>query len=318
MEYKDYYDILGVKRDTPQDEIKRTYRKLARKYHPDISKEPDAEKHFKEIGEAYEVLKDPEKRAAYDQLGANWQAGQDFRPPPDWNTGFEFHGGGFTQADAGEFSDFFESLFGREGFAGFQRQGGGAAFSARGRDSHSKILIDLEEAYRGGERKVNLKSTELGADGRPAIKERSLNIRIPKGICPGQQIRLAKQGSAGMGKGEAGDLYLEVAFNPHSMYTVEGKDVYLTLPIAPWEAALGARIEVPTPAGAVGLKIPANASSGTKLRLKGKGVPTKEPGDFFVVLQIALPKADTAEAQNAYRAFEKSFHFNPRSHLQGF
>lgn len=318
MEYKDYYQILGVKRDAPQDEIKRAYRKLARKYHPDINKETDAEAHFKEVGEAYEVLKDPEKRAAYDQLGSNWQAGQDFRPPPDMNTGFEFHGGGFTQADSAEFSDFFESLFGRSGFGGFSRHREGGAFSAKGQDSRSHILVDLEDTYHGGTRKVTLKSTDLTPEGRPFLKERSLNVRIPKGICPGQHIRLAKQGSPGIGQGEAGDLYLEVGIRPHPIYSVEGKDVYLTLPVAPWEAALGARIEVPTPTGPVGMKIPANSSGGTKLRLKGRGIPAKQPGDFYVVLQVALPKADSEEARNAYKSFETHFDFNPRSHLKGF
>lgn len=315
MEFKDYYKIMGVKRDASQDEIKRAYRKLARKYHPDVSKEADAEARFKEVGEAYEVLKDPEKRAAYDQLGANWKAGQDFRPPPDWDQGFEFHGGGFTGADAEQFSDFFESLFGRGGLGGGYTRQARREFHARGEDTYAKVLIDLQDAYQGATRTLTLKHTELGVDGRPQLKERSLNVRIPKGVRQGQHIRLAKQGGAGIGKGEAGDLYLEVAFRPHPYYKVEGKDVYLDLPVAPWEAALGATVKVPTPTGPVDLKVPANSSAGRKLRLKGRGIPAKAPGDLYVVLQIALPKADNDAVKKAYRAFEKATEFNPRAHL---
>ena len=315
MKFKDYYELMGVSRDASQDEIKRAYRKLARKYHPDVSKASDAEERFKEVGEAYEVLKDPEKRAAYDQLGANWKNGQDFNPPPDWDQGFEFHGGGFTGADAEQFSDFFESLYGRgaytQGFGGrTQRE-----FHARGEDAHAKIFIDLEDAYQGSKRSISLKHTEVGTDGRPHLKERTLNVRIPKGIRQRQHIRLSKQGSPGIGKGEAGDLYLEVEFNPHSLYHVEGSDVYLDLPVAPWEAALGATVKVPTPTGSVDLKIPENSSAGRKLRLKGKGIPAKQPGDFYVVLKIDLPPADTEKAKEAYRNFEKAFPYNPRKHL---
>jgi curved DNA-binding protein len=208
MRYKDYYAVMGVERDATQDEIKRSYRKLARKYHPDVSSEPDAEARFKEVGEAYEVLKDPEKRAAYDQLGADWKAGQDFRPPPDWNEGFEFHGGGFTGAGAEQFSDFFDSLFGRgapnAGFTGSTRR----TFHARGEDTYAKVLIDIEDAYSGKTRAVTLEHTEVGQDGRPAVKTRTLNVRIPKGVRQGQHIRLAGQGSPGMGGGKPGDLYL--------------------------------------------------------------------------------------------------------------
>ncbi len=316
MEFKDYYEIMGVKKDATQDEIKRAYRKLARKYHPDVSKEPDAEKRFKEVGEAYEVLKDPEKRAAYDQLGANYKAGEDFRPPPGWDQGFEFHGGDFTGADASGFSDFFEQLFG-QGFSygGRGSAQGGREFHARGNDTHAKILIDLEDAYHGANKTMTLKHTELDPDGRPQIKERTLNVRIPKGVRQGQHLRLAKQGGSGIGQGEAGDLFLEIEFKPHPLYKVEGKDVYLDLPLAPWEAALGAKIKVPTPTGPVDLKIPPGSKAGKKLRLKGKGIPGKPPGDFYVVLQIALPPADTEAAKQAYREFEKAVPFNPRAHL---
>lgn len=315
MEFKDYYEIMGVNRDATQDEIKRAYRKLARKYHPDVSKEVDAEARFKEVGEAYEVLKDPEKRAAYDQIGANWKAGQEFRPPPDWDQGFEFRGGDFTGADAEQFSDFFESLFGRGGSTrGFgehtQRE-----FSARGDDTHARVLIDLEDAYRGATRTLTLKHTELEADGRSRLQERTLNVRIPQGVRQGQHIRLAKQGGAGVGRGESGDLYLEIEFRPHPFYKVEGRDVYLNLPVAPWEVALGASVKVPTPTGPVDMKIPANSEDGRKLRLKGRGIPAKTPGDLYVELQIALPKATGKAAKEAYEKFRQATEFNPRAHL---
>ncbi|MBT8446479.1 MAG: DnaJ domain-containing protein [Gammaproteobacteria bacterium] len=315
MQFRDYYEIMGVARDATQDEIKRAYRKLARKYHPDVSKEADAEARFKEVGEAYEVLKDPEKRAAYDQLGADWKSGQDFRPPPDWDQGFEFHGGGFSGADAAGFSDFFETLFGRGAvgadFGGAQAGG----FHAHGGDAHARVLIDLEDAYQGATRALTLKHTELGADGRPQVRERTLNVRIPRGVRQGQQIRLAGQGDPGIGQGRAGDLYLEVAFRPHAHYHVEGADVFLDLPIAPWEAALGATVKVPTPTGAVDLKIPPGSAGGRKLRLKGRGIPARAPGDLYVVLQVALPPADSAAGQAAYRDFEQAQAFNPRAHL---
>lgn len=315
MEFKDYYKIMGVKKDAAQDEIKRSYRKLARKYHPDVSKEPDAEARFKEVGEAYEVLKDPEKRAAYDQLGSNFKAGQDFHPPPDWDQGFEFHGGGFTGADAEQFSDFFESLYGRSAYT--QPAGGrtGRAFHARGEDTHAKVVIDLEDAYQGATRALTLKHTELGADGRPQMRERTLNVQIPKGVRQGQHIRLAGQGGAGVGEGSAGDLYLEVEFRPHSIYHVEGRDVYLDLPVAPWEAALGATVQAPTPTGSVELKIPANSAADRKLRLRKRGIPGAEAGDLYVVIKIVLPDAESDKAKAAYRSFEQELSFNPRKHL---
>ena len=306
---------MGVARDASQDEIKRAYRKLARKYHPDVSKEPDAEARFKEVGEAYEVLKDREKRAAYDRLGTNWKAGEEFRPPPEWAQGFEFHrGGGDSAAGRSAFSDFFESLFGGGGSAGFGARGQ-RGFDARGEDMYLRVMIDLEDAYHGATRTLTLQSTELHGDGRPQVKERSLNVRIPKGVRRGQHIRLARQGGAGIGKGERGDLYLEVEFRPHPFYHAEGADVFLDLPVAPWEAALGASVKVPTPTGPVDLKIPAGSAAGRKLRLKGRGIPSKQPGDLYVVLQIALPPADTEAVQEAYRALQQAQAFNPRAGL---
>jgi curved DNA-binding protein len=315
MRYKDYYKVMGVERDASQEEIKRAYRKLARKYHPDVSSESDAEARFKELGEAYEVLKDPEKRAAYDQLGADWKAGQEFRPPPDWNEGFEFHGGGFTGATSQDFSDFFDSLFGRDVPGGGFARSSRTAFHARGEDSYAKILIDLEDAYRGSTRAVTLEHAEIGQDGRPSVKKRTLNVRIPKGVRQGQHIRLAAQGSPGFGKGEPGDLYLEVEFRPHRSYRVEGKDVFIDLPVAPWEAALGATVAVSTPSGNIDLKIPPNSANGRKLRLKGRGIPAQQPGDLFVILNIALPRADSEAAKAAYNEFGRAFDFNPRADI---
>ena len=308
MEFKDYYGIMGVARDATQDEIKRAYRKLARKYHPDVSKEPDAEARFKELGEAYEVLRDPEKRAAYDQLGANWKAGQEFRPPPDWDAGFEFSGG---YRDTGAFSDFFESLFGRAG----AHHAGGPGFSARGEDHHARILIDLEDAFHGATRTITLHAPQIDAQGHVRTRERTLHVRIPRGIRQGQHIRLAGQGTPGFGGGGAGDLYLDVEFKPHRLYRVEGRDLYLELPLAPWEAALGARVKVPTPEGIVDLTIPAGSTAGRKLRLKGRGIPGKSPGDLYVVLQIALPPAESENARRIYRTMEQEMAFNPRTGL---
>lgn len=314
MEFKDYYAIMGVARDATQDEIKRAYRKLARKYHPDVSKEKDAEARFKEVGEAYEVLKDAEKRAAYDQLGANWKAGQDFRPPPDWDTGFEFSGGGFTGGDAGDFSDFFESLFGR-GFGGGAR-GGRGTFQAQGQDRHAKVLIELEDTYVGATRSLSLRVPEVDAQGRVITRDHTLNVTIPRGIRAGQHLRLAGQGAPGMGQGKAGDLFLEVEFAPHRHYRIEDRDVYLDVPVAPWEAALGASVKVPTPGGAVEMKIPPGSSAGRKLRLKGRGIPSSTPGDFYVVLQIVTPPADTAAAKTLYGNMATQFKsFNPRAKL---
>jgi len=317
MDYKDYYKIMGVEKTATQDEIKRAYRKLARKYHPDVSKESDAEARFKEVGEAYEVLKDPEKRAAYDQLGANWQAGQEFHPPPGWDAGFEFSGGGFTGGNAADFSDFFESLFGGVGGGGGGARAGRhyAGFHAKGEDHHAKVLIDLEDAYQGASRSITLQAPELDKNGHVVTKQRTLNVKIPKGVKQGQRIRLTGQGSPGVGDAPAGDLYLEVGFKPHPLYRVDGRDVYLDLPVTPWEAALGATIKVPTPTGVNELKIAKGTTSNRKLRLKGRGIPGKTPGDFYVIPQITLPPADTDAAIALYRKMEQELSYNPRSHL---
>ena len=316
MEFKDYYKVMGVARDATEAQIKQAYRKLARKYHPDVSKEKDAEARFKELGEAYEVLKSPEKRAAYDQLGRGPRPGENFRPPPDWGSGFEFSGAGDGASDR-EYSEFFESLFGaaaggaRRGRHGFDP---GRHDPGRGPDHHAKVILDLEATLQGGSRAFTLRVPEIDAEGHLISTERVLNVQIPKGILPGQTIRLAGQG-AGTGSGTAGDLYIEVDFQPHPLYRPDGRDLYLDLPVAPWEAALGASVKTPTPGGVVDLKIPAGSRAGTKMRLRGRGIPAAAPGDLYVVLQIALPPADDEKAKAAYRAMADALPFDPRAHL---
>jgi curved DNA-binding protein len=310
VEFKDYYKVMGVARDATEAQIKQAYRKLARKYHPDVSKEKDAEARFKEVGEAYEVLKNPEKRAAYDQLGQNYKAGQDFRPPPNWDSGFEFSGAGAGQGDS-SYSDFFDSLFGAQGRSGRGARGG---FADHGEDHHAKVVLDLEASLNGGSRTFTLRMPELDAEGRLALKERTLNVQVPKGILPGQQIRLAGQG-APSGNGKPGDLYIEVEFQPHPLYRTDGKDLSLDLPVAPWEAALGATVKTPTPSGTVDLKIPPGSRAGTKLRLRGRGIPASPPGDLYMVLQIALPPVNDDKARAAYAALAAALPFNPRASL---
>jgi curved DNA-binding protein len=312
MEYKDYYEILGVPRDADKDQIRKAYRKLAHKYHPDVSSEPDAEQRFKEVKEAYEVLSDPEKRAAYDQLGSGWQAGQQFEPPPNWGQQFDFSGGGFTGADAEQFSEFFENLFGGGPFGdifGRSAWGGstGQRSAMRGQDQQASIEIPLETAYHGGERRV-----QLSGPAGP----RSLTVRIPTGVRDGQQIRLSGQGAPGPGGGPAGDLYLEVHLQPHRWFRVDGRDIYLDLPVTPWEAALGSSLQVPTLGGRVTLQIPAGARSGQKLRLKGRGLPGSHAGDQYVVVQIQTPRPENEEQKALYEQMAKEMAFNPRKHLE--
>ncbi len=313
MEFKDYYKILGVDKNASQDEIKRAYRKLARKYHPDVSKEPGAEEKFKEVQEAYEVLKDPEKRAAYDQLGNQWKAGQDFQPPPGWEHGFQFGGGGFTGAEAHDFSEFFETLFGQP-WGGGTRGGRRTHFRMRGEDVRATLPITLEETYQGGSRTVTLDIPEVDpATGRVVKRPRTLEVKLPKGIREGQQIRLPGQGSPGIGGGPAGDLYLTIRFVPHPLFKPEGRDIYLDLPVTPWEAALGAKVPVPTLGGKVELKIPAGSQSGRKLRLKGRGLPGQASGDQYVILRIETPPADTEADKDFYRRMAEHFRgFDPR------
>jgi len=333
MQFKDYYSVMGVdKNATPQD-IKSAHRKLARKYHPDVSKEKDAEDRFKALAEAYDVLKDPEKRAAYDNAALNQHAGQEFRPPPGWEPrqgrpgetgddgfdGFGGSGGGFSQSER---SEFFDSLF-----RGMGEQGRGArqntATNRHGQDQHAGIQITLEDSYLGAGRTIELRIPTASADGRVQSSTRTLEFAIPKGIRSGQHIRLAGQGLPGAGQGHAGDLYLDVNVLPHALYQVDPAspaDVFMSLPVTPWEAALGASVEAPTPTGRVEVKIPAGSSDGRKLRLKGRGLPGtgngKLPGDFYFNLHIVQPGADTDAAKSAYAAMASAFAgFQPRASL---
>jgi len=331
MEYRDYYQIMGVARTATADEIKKSYRRLARKYHPDVSKEKDAEKRFKEVQEAYEVLKDPEKRAAYDQLGSDYKQGQQFRPPPDWGSGFEFRGGprqGRARAgashteefeDAEGFSDFFSSLFGQRGFGG--GAGGGNPFGGAGaraaRDHHARVDIDLEEAYTGTTRTLELKRPDLKPDGTLDLKTHTVKVTIPAGVTEGQLIRLAGQGEQSTGGGKPGDLYLEVHMKPNRLFQLDGRDVTLTLPITPWESALGATVTVPTLGGGVDMRIPPNSQSGQKLRLRGRGLPGQTPGDQYIQLKIVVPPANTPEAKAVFEDMKQKLNFNPRADLGG-
>ncbi|MGF1642570.1 MAG: DnaJ C-terminal domain-containing protein [Thiotrichales bacterium] len=303
--YIDYYKVLGVERGASQDEIKKAYRRLARKYHPDVSKDVNGEAKFKELGEAYEVLRDPEKRAAYDQLGPNWKAGQEFKAPPGWDVHVD-RGGGFGRTGAGGFSDFFEEIFRETGRtqqagAGFRRQ---PRQPVRGENLSAGMRVTLEQAYRGDE--VNLRLQ----DGR------NLKVRIPKGVTEGQKIRLAGQGQAGAFGGANGDLLVTVEIAPHARYRLEGKDLELTLPIAPWEAALGAQVTIPTLDGRVQLKIPAGAKVGQRMRVKARGMPGSPPGDFYVRLQIDTPPANTEAQKALYERLRDGFEFNPRAALE--
>lgn len=325
MQYKDYYAIMGVARDASADDIKKAYRKLAGKYHPDKSDHPEAEKRFKELGEAYEVLKDPQKREAYDTLGPNYRPGQEFRPPPDWEQMFGA-GAGPGGAASAEFSDFFRSLFGaggyqagagpgaqggfRRGFGGgragrFGGAGGGgpferAQYTRRGEDTQARVQIDIEDAYAGTTRQITVSG---GAGGG----ERTLSVRVPKGIREGQQIRLAGQGQPGLGGGSPGDLLLEVVFRDHPLWRVEGSDVYVDVPVAPWVAALGGTATVRTPTGPVDLRIPEGSQGGRRLRLRGKGLPAKSRGDLYAVLKVELPPAQAPEQRAAWERFRDSF-----------
>jgi len=306
MEFRDYYQVLGVDRAASADEIKRAYRKLARKYHPDVSKDPDAEKRMQAVNEAYAALSDPEKRVAYDQLGRGFREGQDFRPPPDWDAGFEFSSGR-PGAQAGDFSDFFSSLFGDAG-----RGGRHGRFRMQGEDHHAKILIDLEDALHGTTRAVTLRVPGVDAQGHVAVRERTLNVKIPRGLSDGQQIRLTGQGSPGPGGGPPGDLYLEVRFRPHPRYRVEGRDIVQTVPVTPWELALGGAIQVATPGGTVEVRIPPASQTGRKLRLKGRGLPGATPGDLYLELQVVLPPADSDRARELYATMARELAFDPR------
>lgn len=305
MEYKDYYQILGVERTASADEIKAAYRKLVRKYHPDVSKHKDADEKTKEINEAYGVLGDAEKRAAYDELGRGYQQGQQFRPPPDWGAQHDYAG-----ADA---EDLFADLFahmgrGRRG----GRAGGGHTFQMPGEDIHAAIAIDLRDAYTGTTRQVAMRVPQHDEQGRVHMQEKTLSVNIPKGVTPGQQLRLAGQGHPGIGGGPPGDLYLEIQFNPDPRFRVEGSQVYQNVPVTPWEAALGAGIAVQTPSGQVEVTVPKGSQAGRKLRLKGRGIPSSTPGDLYLILEVVLPPADSDRARELYQQMARDLAFNPR------
>lgn len=296
MQFKDYYAALGVKPDVSDADLKSAYRRLARKYHPDVSKEGDAEEKIKAVNEAYEALKDPARRKAYDQLRAGgYRAGDEFQgPPPNWQRERDFGEAGGNE----DFSDFFESLFGRMGGAR------GARGPHRGRDLHAQIGIDLETAYRGGSERVSL---------RDSAGDRTLDIKIPAGVQPGQTIRLAGQGYPGANGGPAGDLLLEIRLRDDGRFALDGRNVLLTLPVAPWEAALGATVPVPTLGGDVELRIPAGSDTGRKLRLRGRGWPGSTPGDQIVTIEVHAPKAETDEQKKVYESMADEFAaFDPR------
>ena len=314
MKFKDYYETLGVERGATQDEIKKAYRRLARKYHPDVSKLADTETRFKEVNEANEVLGDPEKRAAYDQMGRQYQAGPGLPAAAGLGRRIRVPRARRRQRRRPGFR-YQRLLRGPVRPAGApRRRPARAAGQAAGEDHHAKVLIDLEDAYTGARRSITLRMPVVDAQGRVALEERQLDVNIPKGIRAGQHLRLAGQGAPGFGGASAGDLFLEIGFNPHPRFRVDGRDVYADLALAPWEAALGATVDVPTPEGTVQLTVPPGSAAGRKLRLRGKGIPGKTPGDLYVVLAIALPPADTQPAKEAYAALAKAFeNFNPRA-----
>ena len=314
MRFKDYYDTLGVARDATQEDIKKAFRRLARKYHPDVSREKDAEARMKDVNEAHAVLSDPEKRAAYDQLGRGYQPGQEFRPPPDWDAGFEFSGHEFSPHEAAQFSDFFSELFGGLGGGrsrGFHARGGD--FRTQGEDHHARILLDIEDAFSSATRQVSLRVPRVDAQGRVGLDTRTLNVRIPRGVREGQVIRLAGQGATGMDGGPAGDLLLEVAFKTHPRFRAEGRDLHLALPVAPWEAALGAVVAVDLPDGQVKVRIPEGAQSGKQLRVRGKGIPGEPPGDLLLDIRLVLPPADTPRTRELYETLARETAFDPRA-----
>lgn len=307
MQYRDYYKILGVPREATAEEIRKAFRKLAHKYHPDVSKEPDAENRMKEINEAYAVLSDPEKRAAYDRLGEGYQPGQEFHPPPGWDAGFEFHGTGLF--DAADFSDFFTELFGRMGRGGFAT---GGTFRGRGEDHHAVVELDIADAFTGVTRQLSLRLPRVEPQGRVQWVTRTLNVKIPRGVHEGQLIRLAGQGAPGIGGGPHGDLLLEVRFRPHPQLRAEGRNLHMRLPVTPWEAALGAEIPVDLPSGQVKVRIPPGTQSGRQLRVRGKGIPGEPPGDLILQTQVVLPPADTPRAKAIYETMARELAFDPR------
>jgi curved DNA-binding protein len=306
VKYKDYYEILGVKRDASADEIKKAYRKLAQKYHPDVTKDPAGEEKFKEVAEAYETLKDPDRRAAYDQLGRH-RPGEDFRPPPDWGERFG-QGGGYSFEDI-DLEDLFAGLGGR--------RGGGPPFRVPGQDYEVTAAIALEDACRGTEVELALSAPDIDAHGRVRRVARNLKVRIPRGTTDGQRLRLAGQGGKGVNGGRDGDLYVIVRLRPHRLFRVSGHDLYLDLPVTPPEAVLGASVEIPTLAGTVALRVPPNTRAGQQLRLAGRGLPRAggEAGALYAVVQVVVPPAASERERALYRQLAEASSFDPRAHF---
>lgn len=319
VRFKDYYETLGVARGASHDEIRKAYRKLARKFHPDVSKDPGAESKFKEIAEAYEVLGDPQKRGKYDEFGANYHSGEEFHPPPGWEDAqYQFYGdpsaAGFTRDDLSGFSDFFETLFGgREmGQSFHQAHFADSARRARGQDHEAGITISLEEAYHGGKKSIGLQTVRLDEQGRAHRQTKNYNVQIPPGTIDGVKIRLAGQGGAARGEGASGDLYLHVSIAPHPVFKWSGKNIEVTVPVAPWEAALGAKINVPTMEGKAALTIAAGTQSGQRFRLRGKGFPGRHPGDLIITVQIAVPSSLSARERKLFEELAGTSSFKPR------
>jgi curved DNA-binding protein len=317
MKYKDYYEILGVARDASEADIKKAYRKLARKYHPDVSKEKGAEEKFKEVAEAYEVLKDPEKRAAYDQMGF-YQPGQDFRPPPDWGERFGQAGArGFEDPGDIDLFDLLSGLGLHRGAAGGRR--GSGEFRMPGQDYEVTMHASVEDLNRGAEVEIPLAATEMTPDGQLRRNTRNVRVRIPKGATAGQRLRVPGKGGAGIGGGPAGDLYINIELRPHDRFKVSGHDLYLEVPVTPWEAALGASVDIPTLDGRVTVKVPPGSRAGQKLRVRGKGLPrpkAEEPGDLYAVLQIVTPAVLSEGEKDLYRQLAEASSFNPRAHFE--
>jgi len=325
VKFRDYYEVLGVPRTATQEEIQRSYRKLARKYHPDVNKAKDAEDKFKEINEAYEVLKDPEKRQKYDQLGPNWKAGQEFRPPPGWDVHFDFGPGGAGQSEfqwggTGGFSDFFEALFGGQRFgdayrASGGRPGQGPVWAQAGSDQEAILKISLEKAFRGVTESITLQMQSVTPEGQLSVQEKNYEVKIPAGILSGKKIRLTGQGGPGAGGGPRGDLYLKVEIDPHPVYRVNGRDLTMDLPVAPWEAVLGAEVRLMTLSGEITLKVPPATQSGQKLRLRGKGMPNPkgDPGDLYALVSIVVPKELSGQERELFEKLQEVSTFRPRS-----
>jgi curved DNA-binding protein len=317
VKFQDYYEILGVGRDASEGEIKKAYRKLARTYHPDVNKDREAEEKFKQINEAHEVLKDPEKRKLYDQLGPDWQSGQEFKPPPGWeDVHFDFQTGPGAEAFdfGGGFSDFFETLFGGRIGGGGAARARQASWVMRGQDQEAQIEVSLEDAYHGATRTITLQGHEIDPQGQIRPTVQNIQVKIPPGVTDGTRIRLSGKGGEGMGGGTPGDLYLRVNIEPHARFRVEGHDLVVDVPLAPWEAALGSTVEVPVMDGTVNLRIPAGSQSGQKLRLRGKGLPKKgsQKGDLFVRLKIAVPKDLSKREEELFSEMAKVSTFDPR------